>query len=424
MLLAAFFFFFFLQEMNSSSFLQVDKSKSGVGKISRLFSKKPSKKNLTGPAKPDSYYRSNFVASSHHNIFDESSFVMSKCILVTRKKVDRINKHKIDSNNNTLTRHTSVKNADSLLVLIQQQRHFLNELDIQKSMYSADVIKLQEQLVKTHDKIKQKSRDKEILELKYRAHLRSLRFSEDDDIQSIAHKLRALQHKIHVLVDELLPHAEPIVTSEKLSSLWVNLQSSIQKLGVPLTPTRIQMLTEKFIMDVLVQNLNISFFPGLSSSLNKDIVTLQQWFEKNNNDHASIFSTQLRQEIVRLQKNREAVWKKSAERNWHHVYKGLQKAYPAFFLDTKTQQASSYSKQLRELVEYAMALGSSIKGHEVCITAVDVREGKQPLDLRLMEDVDGQTSGIVAFCVSPPFIVRLSNRYEPLIKGRVLCFSK
>jgi hypothetical protein len=39
-----------------------------------------------------------------------------------------------------------------------------------------------------------------------------------------------------------------------------------------------------------------------------------------------------------------------------------------------------------------------------------------------MDDEDGQASGVVAFCISPPFVVKIANRYEPLVKGRVLCF--
>ncbi|KAG1487144.1 hypothetical protein G6F46_012934 [Rhizopus delemar] len=69
-----------------------------------------------------------------------------------------------------------------------------------------------------------------------------------------------------------------------------------------------------------------------------------------------------------------------------------------------------------------MDLGSAIRGQEVCITAMDVLEGIQQFDPSIMEDEDGQTEGTIALCVSPPFVVKLSDHYEPLVKGRVLCF--
>lgn len=292
-------------------------------------------------------------------------------------------------------------------MLIQQQRKLLAELDMQKSIYASDISQLQEQLAKTNLKIQQRTHDLKLLQKNYQAHLRSMR-STNDDLPSITHKLQELLHKIHMLATDLLPHAEPI-TSSKLGTLWINLHTSIQQLGAPLPPHRILMLTEKFMMDVLVQNLNINFFPGLSC--NAEFLQIQQWFEKN-----GINSTRLRQELA-SRVTTDTKWK---DRNWHHLYKGLQKAYPTYLANNKML----YKLKLKELVEYAMALGAAIKGHELCVTAVDVKEGVQLLNTKLMCDEDGQQRGVVAFCIVPPFVVKVGSKYEPLIKGRVLCFSK
>lgn len=318
--------------------------------------------------------------------------------------------------------------------MVQQQRQALRDLDSQKQLYSKDVTSLTEQLSNMQEKIKQRTHDMDLLQKNYQAHLRSVR-SSDDNPETIATKLSQLRQQIHSLASELLPHAEPQTTTEKLSTLWLNLGASIDQLGKPLPPERIQMLTEKFMMDVLVQNLNINVFPGLSC--NNDFLVLQQWFDQN--DTSTFFSTRLRQELSMLvvQNNTESgvgdiqqTWKKFVDRNWNHLYRGLQKAYPTYLVkksDTTVSEqamtvANEYGKKLRNLVEFTMSLGSAIKGQEVCITAVDVREGKQAFDAQLMDDEDGQTNGTIAFCVSPPFVVKISNRYEPLLKGRVLCF--
>ncbi|KAI8095240.1 hypothetical protein BDF21DRAFT_457543 [Thamnidium elegans] len=404
--------------------------------------------SLSDPAlsKQNTYQSSSSITSS------QQSIAMLEGPKRTTSLEARSNHHSDTASiQSKLTRTLSMSSNNSMTIqqLINQQRNVLKELDSQKQMYQTDVTKLSEHLAKTQSKIKQRTHDMDILKNNYKLHLRSVR-SSDDDPKSIAVKLLELKKSIHVLACELLPHAEPQLTTEKLSTLWLNLGDSIDQLGRPLPPERIQMLTEKFMMDVLVQNLNINIFPGLAC--NPEFLELSNWFDQY--DTSPFYSTRLRQELSMLVVNNksnansdiEQTWKKCVDRNWHHLYRGLQKAYPAYLLSSSAIKhsnsssssnyssshdkessaavaaANEYGKKLRKLVEDTICLGSAIKGQEECITAVDVREGVQQFDSSLMEDEDGQTSGTIAFCISPPFVVKLSNRYEPLVKGRVLCF--
>ncbi|KAK4511185.1 uncharacterized protein ATC70_012399 [Mucor velutinosus] len=424
-----------------------------VGRISRLFQKKPKKKSSSlapsissvslseqqqqqGLSKQSTYQSSSSIASSQISVppqqqyldaSDRNSYLDTRNIQINSDAA---------SSNSKLTRNMSLRSNRSMNIqqMIQQQRQVLRDLDSQKQFYTKEVTTLTEQLSKMNEKIKQRSHDMDLLQKNYQTHLRSVR-SSDDTSDTIATKLLQLRQQIHSLASELLPHAEPVVATEKLSTLWLNLGASIDQLGKPLPPERIQMLTEKFMMDVLVQNLNINVFPGLSC--NNDFLVLHQWFDQN--DTSTFFSTRLRQELsmIVVQNNTDSgagdiqqTWKKFVDRNWNHLYRGLQKAYPTYLVkksDTTASEqamavANEYGKKLRDLVEFTMNLGSAIKGQEVCITAVDVREGKQPFDGQLMYDEDGQTTGTIAFCISPPFVVKVANRYEPLLKGRVLCF--
>ncbi|KAI8637034.1 hypothetical protein BD408DRAFT_375839 [Parasitella parasitica] len=437
------------------------KTKSVGGRISRLFQKKPKKKSSLAPSissislseqqqtlsKQFTYQSSSSIASSHQSIQQQQQQQQQmqpphqQPYIETPERNSSLDSRSIQMNSDNasisskLTRNVSVRSNRSINMqqMIQQQRQILRDLEVQKQQYSKDVSTLTEQLSKMQEKIKQRTHDMELLQSNYQAHLRSVR-SSDDTQQTIAAKLQLLRQQIHSLASELLPQAEPQITTEKLSTLWLNLGASIDQLGKPLPPERIQMLTEKFMMDVLVQNLNINVFPGLSC--NSDFLVLQQWFDQN--DSSTFFATRLRQELSMLvvQNNTEdgvgdiqQTWMKFVDRNWNHLYRGLQKAYPTYLVkksDTTVSEeamtrANEYSKKLRNLVEFTMTLGSAIKGQEVCITAVDVREGKQSFDGQLMDDEDGQTKGTVAFCISPPFVVKISNRYEPLLKGRVLC---
>ncbi|KAI9470833.1 MAG: hypothetical protein EXX96DRAFT_585886 [Benjaminiella poitrasii] len=418
----------------------VNSKNKTMSRISRLFQKKSKKKSaamssssvfsltLSDPSlsKQQTYQSSSSISSSHLS--------MQNMLELSERNSYLESSNNINDNNDSgsvhskLTRSFSVQSHRSLNLqqLIQQQRNVLKDLDSQKAQYSAEANALNDQVNNVKEKIKQRTHDLELLQKNYQVHLKSVR-SSDDDPQSISEKLLHLRHQIQLLAAELLPYAEPEKTGEKLSSLWLNLGPSIDRLGKPLSAERIQMLTEKFIMDVLVQNLNIHIFPGLSC--NTEFLEVQRWFEQH--DRSSFFSTRLRQELSMLvvRNNKEGstgdirlTWKKSADRNWHHLHRGLQKAYPNYFAEDEGKRVGDYSQRLRGLVEYTMHLGSAIKGQEVCITAVDVREGVQMFDSQLMDDEDGQTSGLIAFCICPPFVVKISNRYEPLVKGRVLCF--
>ena len=201
---------------------------------------------------------------------------------------------KIASVHSKLTRTLSIKSAISTRQLIQQQRHLLEELDTQKSQFQSKISQLTEQCAKQHEKVKQRQSDMTVLENNYQAHLRSVR-SSDDDPESIGKKILAILDRIRQLASQLVPYADPMVTTEKLSTLWLNLGPAIERLGKPLPPHRLQMLVEKFMMDVLVQNLNTNFFPGLTC--NEAFVELQQWFDEND---VHLFSTRLRQELAMI----------------------------------------------------------------------------------------------------------------------------
>lgn len=447
--------------MNELDVEKANKNKT-VGRISRLFQKKPKKKSissststmsLSDPALQKPYPSS--IASSQLSIPAEApnrtTSLESRSIQTASDEGRHGNEITMVTTTNlilrslvtvqkTPSRNMSISSKHSVNIqqLVSQQRLLLQDLDAQKAMVSSDVAHLEELLSKAQEKIKSRTHDMDVLKSNYDLHLRSLR-SSDDDTESIRLKLVQLRQSIRALASELVPHAEPNVTSDKLGTLWLNLGPSIQRLGKPLSPQRIQMLTEKFIMDVLVQNLSTNVFPGLAC--NTEYLQLVEWFDRY--DSSTFFSNRLGQELnmLILQNYKtsgsdiEQIWNKYVDRNWSHLHRGLQKAYPSYLKrassssSTTTATATAienntteYGRKLRLLVEETINLGSIIKEQQVCITASDVKEGVQEFDSSLMEDEDGQTSGTIAFCISPPFIVKISNRYELIMKGRVLCF--
>ncbi|KAI7873005.1 hypothetical protein BDF14DRAFT_1716423, partial [Spinellus fusiger] len=303
----------------------------------------------------------------------------------------------------------------------------LENLELEKLQYQQESQELTEHIRKLQLKRDQRDTDMSQLKMNYDKHLCSMR-ATSDDVDSIATKLRLLKENIVHLTNELVTYADPVIATQALCTFWLNLADSIHALKGPdrlLPPHRIHMLTEKFIMDVLVQNLNSNVFPGLSHEATEAYQELCTFFEL----HDKAFSIRLRQELALVvvekkgQNNTiDKALHDTLQSNWKYLYGGLSKAFPFLYQHDKSEPdvRKHYGAKIQKLVEQTVSLGCAIKGQEIAITGTDVREGEQAFDGELMVDVDHQTSGVVVFCICPPFVT-LSDPYGCLEMGKVLC---
>ncbi|KAL0081546.1 hypothetical protein J3Q64DRAFT_1731583 [Phycomyces blakesleeanus] len=327
--------------------------------------------------------------------------------------------------NSSYTDHTSVS---ALKARLEKQRFVLEKLELEKHQYEQDNIHLNDQLSQLNRKSDQRDTDMGQLKVNYDIHLCSMRATEDD-LDTIAAKVRLLKESISQLAGELMEHADPVIATNALYTFWLNLSTSIDELKEGPDQTlplhRMRMLTEKFIMDVLIQNLNVSFFPGLSTAATSAYNELCTFFRQHDRE----FATRLRQElalvVVKNKGQKETIDKELhdiLQSNWKYLYGGLSKAYPFLYQHDKIEPdvRKHYGAKIQKLVEQAVTLGCAIKGQEIVITGADVREGTQIFDSNFMVDEDGQTSGVVAFCICPPFVV-LCEPYRCLEAGKVLC---
>lgn len=340
-----------------------------------------------------------------------------------------------DSSANTATTTTtmssSLRNTAPLKTMLACQRQVLQDLTAEHEQYEQEIKSLEERVEQLNAKRHQRSQDLSQLKANYDLHVRSLR-ATGDDRDSVRTKIEQLKQGMQELAIALVERADHTVATRALATFWLNLNQAITDLGCPLSPQRLQMLTEKFMMDVLVQNLNLNVFPGL------DIVDqynqLQYWLEDNYTDQCANLPTRLRQEIALVIHKTEAdkssqVYKSrhtALQNNWKYLYSGLVKAYPFVYQHDKAEPdvRKHYGARVQMLVEQAISLGLAIKGQEEDITAAAVAEGEQSFDPETMIDEDGQTSGTVVFCICPPFVVGNLDSVRTLLKGRVLCTSK
>ncbi|KAI9027319.1 hypothetical protein CLU79DRAFT_741334 [Phycomyces nitens] len=324
--------------------------------------------------------------------------------------------------------YTDNTSVAALKACLAKQRLVLDKLELEKHQYEQDNVHLAEQLSQLHRKGDQRDTDMSQLKVNYDNHLCSMRATEDD-LDTIGAKIRLLKESISRLAGELMEQADPVIATNALCTFWLNLSSSIDELkqgpDKVLPFHRMRMLTEKFIMDVLIQNLNVSFFPGLSTAATSAYNELCTFFRQYDKEFAIRLRQELALVVVKSKGQKETIDKElhdTLQSNWKYLYGGLSKAYPFLYQHDKSEPdvRKHYGAKIQKLVEQAVTLGCAIKGQEIVITGADVREGTQHFDTNFMVDEDGQTSGVVAFCICPPFVV-LSDPYRCLEAGKVLC---
>lgn len=313
-------------------------------------------------------------------------------------------------------------NTEKLLTELKQKREMIRRMD-EELYYLRHInhdLSEKERIIQERMMMRQKDQ-KQLLD-NYNEHIRARRATQDDP-NTIHKKLQELKVMIKTLSVALAQQCECNTATKAVVGFWVNLHEAIQKMGDPLPVNRIEMLTEKFLMDVLVQNMNYNAFTGLKIS--QPYTQLQMWFER----YEPSFCTRLRQEMAKVvvsgnvpDSDIQQEIQKLNKRMYNSLYSSLLKAYP--FIEQHDLQEKDASKQysvmLRAMVDQASAIGYAMRGQEVEIAAAAVGEGSEPFDPKTMVDEDGQTSGIISLCISPPIMV-YSNRVDVLEKARVLC---
>ncbi|GAN06294.1 hypothetical protein MAM1_0118d05774 [Mucor ambiguus] len=314
------------------------------------------------------------------------------------------------------------QNTEKLLVELKQKKEMIRRMD-EELYYLRHInhdLSEKERIIQERMMMRQKDQ-KQLLD-NYNEHIRARRATQDDP-STIHKKLQELKGMIKTLSVALAQQCECNTATKAVIGFWVNLHEAIQKMGDPLPVNRIEMLTEKFLMDVLVQNMNYNAFTGLKIS--QPYTQLQMWFDR----YEPSFCTRLRQEMAKVvvsgnvpDSDIQQEIQKLNKRMYNSLYSSLLKAYP--FIEQHDLQEKDTSKQysvmLRAMVDQASAIGYAMRGQEVEIAAAAVGEGSEPFDPKTMVDEDGQTSGIIGLCISPPIMV-YSNRVDVLEKARVLC---
>ncbi|CDS07060.1 hypothetical protein LRAMOSA09583 [Lichtheimia ramosa] len=311
--------------------------------------------------------------------------------------------------------------VNQLRAELRRQRLGLENLEIERQQYRSDCRALMDRLGQLKERLQQRQQAREQLQKSYEDHMRSLR-ATDDDLTSISAKIRKLRHMIATLADDLLENVDPVRATFTLRDFWLNLREPIEQMGTPLKLNQIRMLTEKYMMDFLILNMTPYKFPGLPP--HKQYNQLEMWLKNHDRNAAVRLRQELARAIVRTSKDRNnTLLEEETRQTIQGLYKNLNEAYPYMQQYDKVENDPTrrYEHKVRELVEFSLQLGFAMKGQEVDIAATLVQEGTQLFNPALMEEEQGLKSGVIEFCICPPFVVYNAMPYTLLEKGRVYC---
>ncbi|ORZ01493.1 hypothetical protein BCR43DRAFT_180890 [Syncephalastrum racemosum] len=297
------------------------------------------------------------------------------------------------------------------------RHHYLETLEIERQQHQLDNGALVDRLGKVRERAVQRHNERVALENNYQEHLRSLR-ATPDDLTTISAKLRRLKDTIANLADDLVENVDPVRATKALRGFWLNLREPIERLGNPLPLNRIRMLTEKYMMDFLMQYMTPNVFPGLKVDPS-DYFLLEYWVRSLD----KALATRLRQEIALVLVKQEGDrLRHTAQHNASILYANLREAYPYIQqMDSVTDDPQArYDAKVRGLIDLSMEIGFAMKGQEADIVATVIEEGKQMMNPVYMDDEEGQLQGTIEFCLCPPFVI-YDTPVTVLEKGRVFC---
>lgn len=241
------------------------------------------------------------------------------------------------------------------------------------------------------------------IEHKYFEDTRPIR-ATDDDLSTIRETFKLLKYSIARIIMTLNRKADKAQATEKFEKLWPGLK--VTENG-ELESSHINLLAEKIVHQHLVKHIfRCPIYPGLE--VNDAYSSVSKWLTK----HGSQFPVRLRQQLASIvaKSAKDSPLHKAAQSEKQKIidiiYNDLADIYHPFLRenDANVDEEKRYYAKITDIVEKAMKLSVAIRGQEVDIKMLDIKEGHDEFDEETMVDVKGKTSGIVRFCICPPFV--------------------
>ncbi|KAG2172743.1 hypothetical protein INT43_000090 [Umbelopsis isabellina] len=309
---------------------------------------------------------------------------------------------------------------EELLQQLEGYEAMLNRLQTDLELATIRNKDLNNELGQTRKLLQRREQEYARIEHNFFEHTKLIR-ATDDDLSTIRDTFKLLKYGITRFVMSLNKKADREKATEKFLTMWPNLPLS--ELGTPLEHGHINMLTEKLIHQHLVNLIFESpLYPGLH--INGAYSEMNRWLQV----HGSDFSTRLRQQlsaiIAKSKPDSETQQEAQAARAEiiDRVYNDLAEIYDPFLRESDGSQEGNagYIGKVREIIDKSLRLSIAIRGQDVDIHILPVKEGEQSFDEETMVELKGKNEGKIKFCICPPFVGG-DGEHGFVEKGKVVC---
>ncbi|KAI8344308.1 hypothetical protein BC941DRAFT_464536 [Chlamydoabsidia padenii] len=310
-----------------------------------------------------------------------------------------------------LERQEELNTAKRTKQTLEEQMDRYNKLD---AAYSA-----------LRRELEAKKEDYKRMETKFYAHVKSIK-ATDDDLSTIQHEITHVSSQLNNLCMGLKAKMDQQSGTSFLFNKYN--QAALKKHlikndGELLESRHITMLTEKLVMEMLVEHIFDQPL-HIGVSVNQAYDQVSHWMRRYNEDWAQRF----RQQMSALLANQAQDEGETIEQAMDNLVEAILTLLGHIYPELQNQD-SDYTKnqqqKIGKIVARAARLNLAIKGQDIEIQHQHIQEGGLvAFDSTIMKaDSKGKPDGQVLFVISPPFVAIDPNDTDHgfTTPGKVYC---
>jgi hypothetical protein len=289
---------------------------------------------------------------------------------------------------------------------VQENSKFLaekEEINQKHEQVDTQVNKLETIYKNLLSELESKKLEYKRMETRFYSHVKSIRSSEDD-MGTVYTQINQLFTQIQQLSTSTLLK---VASKENIIEWWnqdIAIQESIQMLPINNDTTIISMLTEKVIVDIIVQEiLSTGIHPGVS--LNVSFGKIHDWVEKRNTSWASRMKQQISSFVVK-QSNEE---NDKIEEKKKDIIQTILTTLSQVYHDVE-----KVKRKVTSIVNLAFKLNLAIKCQENPIDILHISQGSQ-LNENTMISINANGDRIL-LVITPPIVATGLN-----VPAKVYC---
>jgi predicted XRE-type DNA-binding protein len=295
---------------------------------------------------------------------------------------------------------------------IDQLREQYTESEKLREERDTDYERLQQRLEQLQIRLDSREQEYDRLQANFISHMRAIR-ATDDDLSTIRTKLANLHGSVSQFSMGLKKHiGDRNKAAKTFARLYPHLESWLNK--EPLEAPVIMQLTEKLVNETLIRAyLAPGVYPGVR--INGAYKELSHWMHERGGDDAVLRLKQQLCYFIARDKTQETRSEMAA------AHKSISDQLFASLLEIYPSMESIMRSKIDKFIEKAFDLSLAMRGQEVEVKVLPVKEGDS-FDTRTMApDFRGTAEGQIKLVVCPPFEA-VEGDHGFLLPAKILCY--